>query len=494
MQRKKRGGLKKESSVDSEEIVVKLPVRIVEFSSDGRYLALGSQAADKGTFGVWSADTLEPITPEIRLKHWLEVLVFDPTRPRILVSTHGGFRCYDLESGEQAFPEVIIDGVSMPFVITDDGNKIFRNERQWDASTGERLPDYLMPRESMYRIAFSPDGSRFVAGNPLEVWNSASGEANFRWGEFVLGRGFPDSGTFRVVDFSPDAIYVAGGSNGGAVAVLDPESRELAFPILFHTNDVLDLQFSPSGDRLATAGSDTTVNILAVPSGLPAVPPIPHESPVEDIEFNPDGSRLLTTTRDGIYRIWNGAGAQGNLERLLPDVSIVAEISSARGLAFSSNDGLTRFVKPDNFEPTGNEFEHDGEIVHIEMSPNETRLASVNKDGRTRVWALDDGTLEFAAKGIVDPYRLRFTADSKRLLLFYDVLFNLFDLETSQDLLVGESVHGWTNLPGVSDHGAAVLTAPNRFVIGATGNLSVRDGRTGLARLSRFGEGENYLF
>ncbi len=453
-----------------------------EFSPDGRYLALGASSTEKTLVKVWDTSTGLPVVSDLEFKSISLGFSFDPTGPKLLLSMEGGFRLFDLENGGPVFPEVAIAGYRMPLAITPDGLRIVGAGRQWNAKTGQELPgdgDHGS-RGVVYDIDLSPDGTKAAfVGDPFRIWNTASGGSEFRWDHLASKLKIPDFWGFFNVDYSPDGDYVAASTSSGAVIVVSLESGDLAIPVQFHSNVASDVQFSPGGDYLATAGMDGLVKVLEIPSGRAAVASIPHESPVEDIEFSPDGERLLTTTRNGIYRVWNLAGTTGNLKKLIPGATMIADNPSRQGIAFSFDDGVTRILNPETWKPQMQEFVHDGDIAHVEMSPGGVRLATVNKDGRTRVWTTADGALEFAAQGKIEPYRLRFTPDDQRLFLFYNIMYNLFDLVAKRDLLVSASVDGWPNQYRTYDSGVAFVSDRNQFVIGATGTLAIHDGKNG---------------
>ena len=153
----------------------------------------------------------------------------------------------------------------------------------WDAATGSLIRTFAL--ESVEAIAFSPDGTRLLAGsfkNTAKLWDVATGQ---------LLRTFPHNSAVWSVAFSPDGTHVLTGDVGHNVNLWSVASGSLLRTFQGHTGEIYHgVVFSPDGKRALSAAYDKTVKLWDVDTGrLLRSIDVDARSPA----FSPDGKRAV---------------------------------------------------------------------------------------------------------------------------------------------------------------------------------------------------------
>ncbi|KAK4139205.1 uncharacterized protein C8A04DRAFT_33317, partial [Dichotomopilus funicola] len=116
--------------------------------------------------------------------------------------------------------------------------------------------------DSVWSVAFSPDGQRLVSGsgdNIVKIWDAASGSY------LQTLQGHHDS--VLSVAFSPDGQRLVSGSRDNIVKIWDAASGSCLQTLQGHRSSVLSVAFSPDGQRLVSGSVDNTVKIWDAASG-----------------------------------------------------------------------------------------------------------------------------------------------------------------------------------------------------------------------------------
>ena len=131
----------------------------------------------------------------------------------------------------------------------------------------QRLARTLYGENSMFTLAFSPDGQWLAAGelgSQVRVWNAATGEETM-----LLTADAADADPARAfvwsLDFSADGRLLAAGSSAGTLTVWSLPAGEVVSVIRAHSKAVSGLAFDPLEPRLASCGLDAAVRIWSIP-------------------------------------------------------------------------------------------------------------------------------------------------------------------------------------------------------------------------------------
>jgi WD40 repeat protein len=262
----------------------------IDYSADGRRLAVAGQG---GGVGVWDVESGEQLGALLRA----------PRGPR----TANPRTVHALAFGQ---------GDLLAAAQVD------RAVRIWDVGRRELLRAPLRLPPSVLGLAFSPDGSQLAipfgadpnalgwpesvpsaeGPNGVEILDVASGER--------VARLSPD-GEVSSVAFSPDGSLLAGGNlMGGALLWATDGWRQVGRPLARRNASTLEVEFSPDGHTLAITQSDRSAALWDVASREPIGPILPEPAAnAEDggrvtARFTPDGAHLFVLSEDGRAIRW----------------------------------------------------------------------------------------------------------------------------------------------------------------------------------------------
>jgi WD40 repeat protein len=316
-----------------------------------------------------------------------------------------------------------------------------------NALDGDRIRRFGAETYSASSVAFSPDGTRFVAGGSdaaISLYDARTGN--------LLRRFLGHSGSINAVVFSPDG-RIASGSTDETVKIWDALSGALLLTLTHAPNStmgglvgVTSLAFSPDGARIVTGNGDNTVRLWNARSGALLRTLAGHYYSVSAVAFSPDGSRIVSAGgTDETVRVWNaetgaslrkfgkpnpdldGGPVGGATAALfLPDGIRVLSVTPdpltiqlwnvktgrilrtftghsaiVSSLAISSDGALAlsgshdRSMKLWNLS-TGElvrTFADTSEIDAVAFSPDGRRALSSNHDGALKVWNVQNGEL-----------------------------------------------------------------------------------------------------
>ncbi len=146
--------------------------------------------------------------------------------------------------------------------------------RVCDVATGQDVCRFDGIRNGVWKVAFSPDGSRFAAATGamgsyktppavpgmVKLWDTSS------WGEIARLRGH--SACVWGLAFSPDSRRLASAAgvyrslkDPGEVIIWDMDTWQQLITLTGPTCGFFGVAFSPDGRRLATASMDGIVRI-----------------------------------------------------------------------------------------------------------------------------------------------------------------------------------------------------------------------------------------
>src|SRR5207247_1480062 len=107
------------------------------------------------------------------------------------------------------------------------------------------------------------------------------------------------------VAFSPDGKRLAACSADRTIRVFAVETGVQELLIEDHADWVMDIAWSPDGSKLASASRDKTSKLFDAKTGDSLMTFPAHNDVVYGVSFRPDGAQVLSSGRDKRSRVWS---------------------------------------------------------------------------------------------------------------------------------------------------------------------------------------------
>ncbi|PAV14651.1 nucleotide-binding-oligomerization-domain like receptor [Pyrrhoderma noxium] len=395
-------------------------ISCLSFSSDGQYFASGSY--DK-TIIIWGMDRRKVKICPLKKHTWTVTTVnFSPSGTNVVAGSKDmTILVWDAFTGE-VLREIECKGSVNSVTYSPNELYILAGGWQWmsmwKVDDVKALPRVFEVYESIFRVAFSPDSSRFVSLNGrrdvIRIWDAS-------WGVEETKTTFEEQGTIESISLSPSGKFIASASretedkcsiylwnvpSGELVKKFKPRGRsdvdysysrsvwdvtnEEPVTIGNHRGLVSSVAFSlPNGNHV-TSGSYDTICIWNVERRELAVGPlIGHKSWVQAVAYSPDGTKLVSGSHDRTVRIWNSETGQllSTLNGHSDWVNSVAYSFDGSRIISGSFDKTIRVWNAESGEIVGKPITgHDNCVSSVCFSPDGKRILSGSSDNTARVW------------------------------------------------------------------------------------------------------------
>jgi cytochrome c len=273
------------------------PIRTIAVSSDGIHVLSGS--FDTAAI-LWSLKT-ESAKQVLRF-HSDAVNAVAFLQDGRMVTGGADARIAIWKRGSQQ-PEQVFEGHRAPIVAlaaSPDGSRLAsaswdHTVRVWSLADGrEQVLEGHM--QNVNGVAFTPDGHSLVSvgyDNELRIWPLAGGAPD------VVTLGSP----LNAVTIAPDGEIVAGGADGRVRFVTS--QGKVNGEVQTGPAPVISLAISPDGTMLAASGIGGAVSIIERQTRKIMRTLVGPRSPVWSVVFMPDNVTLLTGGGDVTIRRWN---------------------------------------------------------------------------------------------------------------------------------------------------------------------------------------------
>jgi WD40 repeat protein len=394
------------------------PVNSVSFSPDGSRIASGDRdflipgipLGMGNNVRLWNARTGEAIGgPLGGHTEMINAVAFSPDGRRLASASYDGtIRFWNPTTGQPVSAAFEAHAGSVNAIaFSEDGTRLVSGHsdetiRLWNVQTGQSIGEPLHGHElSVDAVAFSRDGTRIASGSSrpsLRLWDATTRQS--------LGMG--DAGSVMSMAFSPDGsriiaggrqILVASGDKDDDLRLWDARTGEpIGDALKGHQQTVNGVAWSRDGTLVASASVDTTIRLWKAETAQPIGTPIEgHMQPVNSVEFSHDSRRLVSGGDDSTIRVWDvkGDGSIGiRLQQATSEALCVAFTRDGARIVSGHRDGKLRFWDHRTGRVVGETSgENLGAVQCLAVSPDGERIAAGHQDGLLRLWDARMGSL-----------------------------------------------------------------------------------------------------
>ncbi|HKE01693.1 MAG TPA: hypothetical protein VKE69_11830, partial [Planctomycetota bacterium] len=337
------------------------------------------------------------------------------------VSNDGTVRLWDVASGAGRAVFHGHEGRMRAVRFSPDGERLATvaddsTVRFWDArSRGDA--NVLPHPHTVYAVAFTPDGRRFVTGclggaGTLRVFDSATGELVAAWLDHPV----------TSLAIGADGRELLVGATQVETRRIDAATGERLSTAPYHDWTTEALAFDPARPRWASTGRDGTLRVVDSATGSLVRSVGLGGSPARASRraiYAPDGSVLFATALSGPIEILDGESLEtrGELTGHAAGVTALALDAQGTRLASGAADGEVRLWDVATRRCVAVLRGHEQETFALAFSPDGTRLASGGRDRTIRIWDLDSFEELLLLRGHTSfVYALAFSPDGAQLV------------------------------------------------------------------------------
>jgi WD40 repeat protein/DNA-binding SARP family transcriptional activator len=384
------------------------PVMDARWSPDGRWIATASQ---DGTAGIWDAQT-----GELRFElsgHAGQVNTVDwsPDSRRLVSGSQDGtarvWEISDLGAVEQLRLSTLATRPGVAGVaFSPDGRQVMagmfgtKAVQVWDVTVGgsAEWANVRTVGNIFGDAAFTRDGEALVASGPgrsAKVWNTATWRPSGRLG--------PTSAPVSAVGVSADGRWVATGNFDTATDVWDRATGKRAFSI---DGPTWGVAWSPTDDKLAHVSS-FALTIVDASDRKRVTLEGDIDASFTSVAFDSTGRYLVTSQlwagRADFsipeVRIWDWQ--TGKVVRTIDALADKAVFSPDSDLIAATNIEQGRIEIYD--ARSGDQIRtlrgHTGAILDLDFAPDGTTVATSSSDGTVRIWDTASGASRLVLRG-----------------------------------------------------------------------------------------------
>ena len=273
--------------------------------------------------------------------------------------------------------------------------------------------NFVGHHQTVFCVAFSPDGKRIVSGgrdNRIRIWNVEQQV------EMLCLDQHKD--WVYSVAFSRDGKHIASGSYDKTVKLWDAASGEAKLTCQEHDDAVSCVAFSPDGELIVSSSLDKTIKVWSIKDRKEVLQFDGHQKRVNSVAFSPDGKRILSGSSDATAMIWNIENAESTLTLdASREVNSVAYSTDGKLVAGGCADNTIKIWKSDTGKEVSHLEGHSNWVYAIAFSPDGKQIVSGGFDHTVRVWDVESGDELHTLIGHTDVVTgVEFSPDGKQIV------------------------------------------------------------------------------
>jgi len=197
-------------------------------------------------------------------------------------------------------------------------------------------------------------------------------------------------GSVESLDWSPNGLEIASGSNDGTVRRLDPDTGRQIGPTIETGGRVYAIKYSPQSDTIATGGEDCMIRVWSKDGKL-LIKIKGHDNSVCSLCWSKDGAHIFSGSSDRTIRKWQLIDGKEVfvLRGHTNGVRSICVSPDERHLVSASYDCSVRIWNLKTKRQVGDPLLHNDELLTVILSSDGRCIASAGKDKNIYMWSLE---------------------------------------------------------------------------------------------------------
>ncbi|MCB0628080.1 MAG: hypothetical protein KDD15_00050 [Lewinella sp.] len=371
------------------------PVHDLDFSPDGQQLLCAWEDA----IALCSVSAKQRVWTVKRDDRGNTPVTFTPNGHLIMAGySNGMVVTSDLRGGKIHSFQAHTGPVSS-LTIAPDGKSVATSSandntiRLWDQQ-GQEIQRFTADVKGFWCLAFSSDGNSIVAGASSKalalLWEVKSG-AIVR--EFKVDN-LPQENSVYAVAFSPEGDKILASSEDGNARIW-PLNKDEPTVVIKNEHEIMSVAFSPTKPLILIGSKDPMAGLLDV-EGKPVRPFPGHSNGASIVAFSPEGEKVLTCSAEPDFsvRLWD---YQKQMEPICEFKGHKATILSAafspdgQYLVTSDKDGQVTLWDINTASMVRTLYGPAPPISSAAFSPDGKTIVSAAENGELDVWLTETG-------------------------------------------------------------------------------------------------------
>ncbi len=270
--------------------------------------------------------------------------------------------------------------------FSPDGSKILAGYSNGvgqiiDLSTEKTVTEVEGHWKAVNAVAFDPKGRYFMTAgdNTIKIW-SLDGKQIYNLKDHTT--------TIVSVDIDSSGEFMVSGAISHIFKQWNVLKGDLIRNYSGHSDVVMAVAFSKDGKKIASGSGDHSIKIWDAGTGAELMSLPGHESDIYDVEFSPDGRLLASCGKDNTIRLYSLE--DGKLIRIFKGhkkyIIDIAFSNDGLHLLSASIDEEIRLWEVATGRTIYSFIDHEAPVTHISFSPDGRFFASSSLDKTIRIW------------------------------------------------------------------------------------------------------------
>jgi WD40 repeat protein len=445
----------------------------LEFSPDGKWLvSVGEDSTARGMLTTFGGQKYS-----VTHSDWVEDVTFGPDSSWfVTVSDDDTVRILDTETGQERL-RMTQENFVQKVRVSKDGQWLAttgydKTVRLWDSASGAEVMQIPIAGIGS-SIRFNKDSTRLVVGDYdgnitlLDISELKARTGFVQFTEFIHDALFSPDGKWLAVNPDDRNVWVINSDQLGSAQ----DNRKS----LITTNGLTNkMAISADSNWLAVAEEDENVadynRVILVSADGEKKYSLSHDGSVIDaVVFTPDSRRVISADQKGVINIWDVESGKKSHTLNTEGVILSLAISpDGKYLVAGTEEGNQSIVWNLATQVQAAVLEQVGRINAIQFSRDGKLLATGSSETTVQLWNVKDGTFtraenNFLANG--DILSLQFSPDNTRLAVGDSTGYvYLFDLALNQEVARLPHVDKVTSV-SFSPDGKQLATATRKTVL-----------------------------